>query len=407
MTSPTILIFEPDATGHHSVYLRHLLNGIAPTIKDPTVILLTSQDAAQHEGFQRLLADFGALLQIRTVAPAPGKTGFGRLIPDFYWRQWKGAKMLAQGIDDLGSNRIDCILLPHLESIGLLPLALRPAILRGHRWLAVTNATKFHHRQAGIDGPYRWQDGIQRWLFAKILRQPNLIRMFVVDPFLVPLLHHSKLAWAPDPVIPPQLTDPLAARRAYGLRAETFVILVFGFISQRKCVDALLKGVARLGPDLDVTVFLAGSQHGRHREAMANSEVAARLREQGRLVELDRYIVDGEDADPMATADICWVVYDRTWMMPSGVLLLAGLSQRAVICRRRGVIGRLVAQYQCGLTLESDEPDRVAEAITILVRDPVLRKRMGSNGYDAFVHQTPERFAQPIIDDIAVSLAAP
>lgn len=406
MTKPTLLIFEPDATGHHAVYLRHLLNSVARTIPDPSVILLTSPDAAQHDGFRRLVVDFGHFLRVKTVEPGAPGTSLKHHLPGFYRRLWQGAEMLAHGLGELGDTRVDCILLPHLEAIGLLPLALRPGILRGHRWVAVSNGTKFHHRAAGIDGPRRWLDHVQSWLFKKILRQTHLVRLFVVDPFLAKLMRHPKLAWAPDPVIAPRLDDPAAARRAYGLRADTLVILVFGFISQRKCVDALLKGIARLSPDFDVTVFLAGTQHGRYRQAMANSDVAGQLRTQGRLVELDRYIVDGEDFDPMATADMCWVVYDQNWVMPSGVLLLAGVARRAVICRNRGVIGRLVEQHDCGVRLESDDPENVARAIALLARDPVARDRMGRNGHDAFAPQTPDRFAQPIVDDIASILVA-
>ena len=406
MQSRIILVFDPEASGHHMEYLRHLFTCLEPTIPSAKIVLLTTQSAAEHPNFQRLAADFGHLMQIRIARPIGPKTFMQRLMPAFAGRQSENAAILAQGIDDFGPENVGCVLLAHLEAIGVLNLALWPGILRGRPWLAIMIGVRYHHRQVGIAGPFRWQDFVQRWLFEKILRQAELVRIAVIDPYFVDTLNHPKVSWSPDPVIPPRLTNAQQARASYGLRPETCVILVFGFISHRKCIDALLAGVARLAPSLDVTVFLAGTQHGRLRQGLANNEIARTLRENGRLIEVDRYIMDDQDLDPMSTADICWVLYDQTWVMPSGVLLLAAVAGRAVICRRQGVIGRLVEENQCGLALTSDHPATIAAAITKLAHDPALRDRMGANGRRAFAGQTPERFAQPIIDAIIPLLSA-
>ncbi len=75
----------------------------------------------------------------------------------------------------------------------------------------------------------------------------------------------------------PRLAGMAEARAAYGIRPETRVVLVFGFIDRRKCVDVLLEGVARLDPDVDVTVLMAGQQHAGHLGAVMNGPVARAL----------------------------------------------------------------------------------------------------------------------------------
>jgi glycosyltransferase involved in cell wall biosynthesis len=300
---------------------------------------------------------------------------------------------------------VDFVLLPHLEAIGLLQLGLHPNAFAGKPWATISVGVRFHHRAAGISGPTHWQDAIQRWFFHRVIAQPNLACFGAVNPYLAQTERHPKVVWCPEPAPAAQLSPSEIARKAYGLRAETIVVLVFGFISRRKCVDVLLAAVDQLPADQDVTVFLAGTQHGGHMRPILDSDVAQRLRARGRLVEEDRFIMVGPDIDPMSVADISWIFYERNFVYTGNVLVRSAHAGRAVICRNQGVIGQLVRDCGCGIALDSEDPDIVAGAVTRLAADPALRDRMGANGKQAFARNTPDAFAQPIVDSIRIALS--
>jgi glycosyltransferase involved in cell wall biosynthesis len=242
-------------------------------------------------------------------------------------------------------------------------------------------------------------------LFRRALRNPALAFVGSVDPFLASAINHNKVVHCPDPCDAPILNDAITTRKAYGIRAETFVIIVFGHLDRRKCIDLLIESVARLAPDLDVTVFLAGVQKEEDIGPVLNSPSARDLRERGRLVEANRFIDLDRDIDPMNAADLTWVFYDPSFVASSGVLVQSAFFHLPVIARRQGVIGRLVEDGACGLTLSTDSPDEIAAALTGLARDPALRQRMGENGARAFAQNTPDGFARPVVDGINRALA--
>ena len=56
----------------------------------------------------------------------------------------------------------------------------------------------------------------------------------------------------------------MQSRAAYGIRSDTFVVLVYGVLDRRKCIGVLLDAAARVRDELDLTIFLAGPQQTDH-----------------------------------------------------------------------------------------------------------------------------------------------
>jgi glycosyltransferase involved in cell wall biosynthesis len=406
MTKRHIIIFEPEASGHQMGYLRHLLKGIDRDVANVHATLLTTAEAAEHPNCIRLVNDFRSLVTLRVAPVVTERSVVFRALGAFYERQWRNAESLDRGLTDIGPGNVDFILLPHLEAIGLLQIGLRPNLFRGKPWATIAVAARFHHRRAGIEAPFRWLDIPQSIFFWRIIRRPALACFGSVNPYFAQIISHPKVKHCPEPTATPILSDVGEARATYGVRPETCVVLVFGFIDRRKCLDILLEGAARLIPELDLTVLLAGTQHPRHLAPVLNGDAARKLREHGRLVEANRFIMDGVDIDPMSAADIAWVFYQRDFVIQSSVLVRCGVFRRPAITRAQGVIGHLVEEHQLGLALSSESPEAVAAALTQLAGDPALRQKMGDNSARAFAENTPENFARPIVDAINRALAA-
>jgi glycosyltransferase involved in cell wall biosynthesis len=404
MTGPHILIYEPTRGGHQMILIRYLLDSIIRHVAKPRVTLLMTAVAAEHTATREVVSDFANLLTLRVAPSVTERNYFFAALNPFYEYQWRNTEAFARGFAEIGPDKVDFILLPYLETIGLPHIGLRPNLFRGRPWATVAITIQFHHRMFGITSPFQLTDLLQGAFLKRILTYPGLACFGAVNPYLARAVRHPKVVHCPDPGTPFAPTPMAEARAAYGIRPETCVIVVFGAIDRRKCLDVLLQGAALVVPDLDLTVFLAGPQNTAHVGAALNSDAARKLREHGRLIEENRYIINGKDIDPLSAADMTWVFYERRFVIGSSVMVRSGLFRRPVITRDWGVIGRQVAEFKCGLALASDAPQAVAAALTRLARDPVLRHEMGENGARAFAQNTPENFARPIVDAINRSL---
>jgi glycosyltransferase involved in cell wall biosynthesis len=398
MSQNHVLIFEPVAHGDEMDYIRHLLNTMQAHLSDSRATLLTSQEASQHPNCIRLIADFTPFLALRVMPAVQRGNALLRRISPYYEYQWKNAESLQRGMDELDLDDIDFVFFPHLETIGLLEPCFRRRLFHRKSWATIAHNIRFHHRASGIAGPFLISDVFQRVFFHWLLRDPTLVCMGTNNPYLPSAVSHPKVVYCPPPAVAPVLSGMSEAREFYGIRPETCVILVFGVIDRRKCVKELLEGAARVVPELDLTVFVAGKQSpGDMADAMAG-EAARKLRTHGRLIEVNRFINYDSDIDPISASDIIWVLYDRNYVRNSDVLARAALAERPVIARRQGLIGRLVDDNQLGLAVATDAPEAIAEALTRLVLDPPLRGKLGQNGARAFASNTPERLMLPIVD---------
>ena len=401
---PRILIFEPEATGHQIEYLRHILTSIDQSFENSRIILLTTIYAANHPNYLRLADEFRHLVTTRLVPAVPGRNRLLAFLEQDYERQWRRAEQLHRGLIEIGVDNVDFVFVPHLESVGLLQLALRRSLFSGKPWATIAIAIRFHHRKCRIEGPVRPIDVLQNICFRWVLRDLGLACLGTIDPYLPQFASSPKVRYCPNPSAFPDLSSPEESRAAYGIRSDTFVVLVYGILDRRKCIGVLLEAAARVRDELDLTLFLAGPQQVEHLAPLLSGEAARKLRERNSLVEVNRFILHSEDIDPFGAADVSWAFFERNFVYSSNVLVQSGLARRPVIARRQGVVGRLVEDHNLGFALTSEEPEIVASALQRLAENPALCREMGENGARAFAQNTPENFARPILDGIRRAL---
>ena len=265
-------------------YIRHLLTSMVQNVPGLTVTLLTTAEARHHPNTARLLQAFPAILTAR-LAPAVTRTNpLFRRLGAYYERQWRHGEMLLLGLRQYAANLPSFVLVPHLESIGLVNIALRPNLFAGLPWATITIGARFHHKNCGIKGPRLAVDMLQRALFMQVIRRPSLACFGTIDPYLAPVVRHPKVAYTPEPCAPVVLAGREQARAAYGIRANTCVVTVFGFLDHRKCIAALLDGASRVPPEVDLTVMLAGPQHLDMRRTIRAHAAANGLRQADRQI---------------------------------------------------------------------------------------------------------------------------
>lgn len=394
-------------------YVRHILVGVDRLFDGAQVTLLTSEAAAQHPSCRRLTSEFGHLLIIRIAPPV---TEANRLLAavsgchkalrgyyEYHEELRRAAEKLQRGLAQIGPDNVDFVVLPTADRVGLAQLAFRPRLFAGKPWATIAVGIKFHQRKCGIAGPFRATDVLHALLFRWIVRNPTLACFGTINPYLADYAKHSKVRYCTDPSEPPVLGDPQATRAAYGIRPGSFVVLVYGSLDRRKCIPVLLEAAAQLRDELDLTVLLAGRQHREVVEALIG-DAARKLRERESLVEVNRYLIEGTDLEPLGATDVAWVFYDRSFVQSSGAMVRAGLARRPILVRRQGLIGRMVEDHNLGIAVDTEAPDAVAAALKRLALDPALRRELGENGARAFAQNTPENFARPIIEAIRAAV---
>jgi glycosyltransferase involved in cell wall biosynthesis len=380
-------------------YVRHLMDDIAGKLS-ARFTLLTTHEAARHQNCKRLAADYAEILTVQAMAP-PHRSHRGyRAWSRFAEEQWTWAEMAQEAMRSTEGRSIDFVLLPQLEVIGLLHLGMRRPAFAGKPWATIATGIRFHHHACGVIGSRRWFNPVQGFFFRRVLADQTLMLLGTIDPYLPIAARHAKVVYCPDPCPAPVPGKRAHAREAYGLRPGTFVVLVFGVIDRRKCLDVLLEAAARIDPDIDLTVLVVGPQARNDVRAALEGLAARKLRDAGRLIEVNRFILSGEDPHPVDAADAVWVFYEPNFVYSSSVLVRSARTALPVIARRRGIIGRQVVDNDIGFALDSDAPEPIAEALTRLARDQALRRRMGEAGTKAFAGHDPAAFARPMTDAI-------
>ena len=159
------------------------------------------------------------------------------------------------------------------------------------------------------------------------------------------------------------------------------LVVCYGSLSNRKGIEPLVAGLSGADCPVNVHALLAGKQQS-DAKATLNSVAAHRLRAQGRLHEINRFLDGPEQSRVLASADVMWVGYISHVQM-SAALVHAGMHSIPSIGCDEGLIGWLINHYDCGVTL--DVRDHAAVARTFRrMRDDRERSQMGRNGREAF-----------------------
>jgi glycosyltransferase involved in cell wall biosynthesis len=272
----------------------------------------------------------------------------------------------------------------------------------GREWSALSLGVKFHDRELGVIRPRRADDPAERVLFRRMLSNRRLKALLTIDPLLptwverhIPRLA-GKMNYAPDPIELDDRPSREDARRQLGVGDDEIVVLVYGIIQERNGVGSLIATMLRDDLPRHFSLLLAGPQDEEIRARLGGPE-ATRLREQGRLREVDRFLSGPDEGAMFLAADIGWLGY-VDFYRTSAVLLQFGRARRPVVAAREGTVGWLNRRY--GLGIEVDPRDHAANAAALnqLGGDRELAARCADNGYALAQGHSTAEFARRVCD---------
>ena len=177
------------------------------------------------------------------------------------------------------------------------------------------------------------------------------------------------------------------------------IILVYGYLDRRKGIPELLGAIADPRIPEHVKLLFVGHQD-EYVQSLLDWPFPCMLRENGRLIELNRVVSDQEEADAFHIAQIVWNYYPGNYG-PSGVLVRAGLALKPVICTGEGYCGRIVSNMGMGIAIPEGNAEGIVQAFISLLADSRTRQSMGRAGFEYFSKSSPAAFADPIVSAIA------
>ncbi len=374
------MIAEPQPDGHRMHYVRYVAAELLA--RGATVQLLTTRKALSHPAYKLLASETAG--DVETIIMETG---------------WEDRVL---GQDDLPRRQLR-FFVQFKRYFGTAPRKQRPAVLfvptLDHcdkligafgspfgtiPFTGLALALKFHFRAMGVIKPFRADDPVEEFLYWKMLRRDSLRRFFTIDKSLVeyvgqrqPELAH-KVDYVPDPVEIRAEMSRADARALLRLSPRSCVVLVYGEIEKRKGIECLLRATDDPNFPVDAVIVLAGPQTEEVR-ALVGGERACRLRLDGRLVEVDRFLVGRDEDVVFGAADIVWLGYENFYWM-SAVMIQAGRAGLPVIASPSGLVGRLNREHLLGLEVVPSDRSAVAGAVRRLAADTLLAAELGENG---------------------------
>jgi len=362
-----ITLFDLKHSGHHIEFIRHIVRYCKKKGDQITFITWNESDQlnrlpAQDRNFQ---------IEYVNRKNQEGISG-GFLKRNIQYL--KGLNFCLDFAESWGSDTIHFMYLDRVE----IPLFFI-LMVRGSK----VDSNVF----ANMISPYFWEQnkgsfslrGVYHKLNELALRKSLLIglikKLFVLSKKTRklmmerwPNLDREKIVSVPDPIVP--FAGEISQKRARNnldLPQDGKVLLYFGGLRKVKGVEVLLKAFALLNTEKNLYLVIAGD--GSPKEKGKVKSWKEGLNNPANLITRLQFIPDKDIENYFVSSDVVILPYRKDYTGTSGILQNAAAAGRPVIASHVGQIGSIIDDWGLGVTVEPEEPERLAKKIKIFLED--------------------------------------
>ena len=148
---------------------------------------------------------------------------------------------------------------------------------------------------------------------------------------------------------------------------------------KNKGLDIAIKGFSKISPTFPEAVFVIIGQ-GEEKE---NLQKLVKLLNIEEKIKFLGYL---KDANQYLKAFDIFSLTSRTEALPY-VILEAGIAKLPTIASKVGGIPEIIDDKKSGILIKPENPDRVADAFTVLLRESVTRDKYSNNLYQTIVEK--------------------
>jgi glycosyltransferase involved in cell wall biosynthesis len=398
-----ILLFDLLSKGHHSVYLKYLIQYWQQHQVSGTLQIVVAPDFAQsHPDVVALTQTSESDVQWYTIADheyAHFTEQTSLLAQSF--AEWN---LFCQYATQLNSTQG---LLMYLDSVQIPLIAGKksPCPISGIYFRPTFHYGGFAEHQSTLSDRIRqWR---QKFLLNLLVRKSQFKTLFCLDPFVVPVVQQFKADLAVLPLADPVQLEACdksmvtALRQSLKIQPQRQVLLMFGELSNRKGIYPALEALQNLSQAQaeQICLVLAGPIVSDERSEI--TDAIARLAQTSiQLVVCDRYIRGIEVQQYFELADLVLIPYQRHVGM-SSVLVHAAAARKPVLASNYGLIGELVRRYQLGLAVDSTSSQMIRQAIEHFLTQSHLCDLDAASQFAR--RNTHESFAETIFSGLTVT----
>lgn len=365
-----LMLFDLSIYGHHPSYIQHFINywskqespGSLDIVVSPKFMLEHSDVVNLATNYIKEKINFIAITQEEEETLKPRTSGINRNIRAF--QEWKLFFKYAQSL------KANQSLIMYFDPY-LLPLAVgmkSPCSFSGIYFRPTFHYPTFSKYTTSWNNPFQqWRE---KFILNRVLRHPQLKRLFCLDPFAVKHINNfnrgTSAVHLPDPVLLQNENECQLEnlKQRLGINSEKKVFLLFGALNGRKGIYQLLEAIHLLPPALceRICLVFVGEANPTDQALIQSKVAATRQAQPVQIIEHYEFVPEQDIQAYFQLADVVLAPYQHHVGM-SGILLLAAAANKPVLSSNYGLMGEMVQRYLLGITVDSTLPEEIAKGL--------------------------------------------
>ena len=350
-----ILIFEPDASGHHSGYLYHLIINFLQNDYSYKLIILVSPDffLKHPQIIQKTLSPRVQWIKFSEkefVEWKKPKSVFKRSVLEWdlfcqYAKKYNSVLGFFMYIDYLQL----AVLTQPAPPCPISGILFRPTLVNypANSWKERLNY---------------WRKNITLKYFVK---NKNLDSLFNLDPFATDYIlknwNTEKVKFLPDPVqLYPTTKTKSEVKTSLGIDESKTVFLIFGFLDSRKGIADVMKAIGKISGETSQKgcLLIVGPWEENERKLFNIQLPKIQQTTNFQIVVKDGFVKDEDIQQYFKVADYAFALYNKHFGM-SAIMVRAAAAQKPLISSNFGLIGKIVVENELGITIDNDLKEKL------------------------------------------------
>ena len=385
MRSNHLVIFEPNAGGHHGLFIQHLLKYWGKEqLKGVIELIVTQQLLDTHQQIATLQSSYSSAdIRVSIIDPLPQIKNVS--IQALVKHDLRQGALLKRKLSEIRPTHALLMYFDHLQiSLGTTLRLTDDIHLAG-----IYFRPSFHypiHKSPSAPAPGALQQLRKKLQLKMAMRNPHLQTLFSLDPYVVPTLNamsrHTKAVVLPDGVERPTDTQPTVD---WQIKDGRFVAFCFGSLAERKGVFKLLDALPLLAQAFQqrLALVFAGVVSEKEKHRFYSKVDQMRKDTNVQIVVDDRYVDDSEVQPMIQKADLILVAYQHH-IGSSNVLIRAADAGIPVLGSNFGLVGAQIRDHSLGTAIDTTSPNAIAAA---------LEAHINQQGATNFDKEQARRFA--------------
>ena len=404
-----ILIFEPEALGHQSDYIRLLISYLPEQNLVLKLTFLVSSKLIERLSVTEEMPQMIEQGEIEFITLTERETA--KCTYKILWiRSLYRWLMALKYCKRCNANHIHYLHIDHMQ----FPLALRLPVPKRITISGILFRPSIHYSQfwnISLSLREKISSSRKKILYRFMLTHPGLKMIFSLDKYFASyakktLPNGHKIRYLPDPSMFPADGKQCVLPRGLAnlIPPGRKIFLLFGALDKRKGIFEVIQALSMLDTRTakKTALIFAGKLRDEVKEDFI-AELQKYLESHPASVWIhleDRFLSEDELVHLMRQCDVALIPYQRH-IGSSGLLIWAASVKKPVITQNFGLMGVLTREYKLGQAIDTTKPSEIAKAIKIFVDQGKQERIADSEKMATFVNRrSPEEFSRIFFEEI-------